>query len=990
MPRRIIKASGLLIMFFFFLFRPAFSAENGTIEGSVIDSQTGEALPGANLLLQGTSLGAASDLNGKFIIRNVPPGSYKMRATYIGYNYKEVNVVVQAGGTVKLEVKLEAVGVKGKEVVVTAQASGQSSAINRQLSSVQITNVVSAAKIQELPDANAAESVGRLPGVSLIREGGEGSQVVIRGLSPQYNMVTIDGVEMASDVSSANNLTGTDLNNTTNSLMGDRGVDLSMISSNSLGGIEVIKAITPDMDAAVLGGVVNFDMRKAVKSTHELVPNLGLVAQGAYNELKNSYNDYLYVASLENRYFDNRLGIYLEGSAERRNLSDNELGVSYNLNDKTHGDAGIPDLNSLTLTDAFRIRQRYNATLTMDYNAGNTTIGLMNFFSNGDTKATYRSETAYIFNASRELNYGLTGAETKLNVMTNLLSMKTSIPFFQMDLSLSHSLSMNQDPGDATFNFIQDYGGFTGGVGPSVSKLPPTQIAALIQPHDTLAWLDNISNSTNQTKEQIYQGKIDLEHTFNISDLLSAKLKFGGMYQDRTRSYTLSQRSGSTIYDGGDAVVQAFLFAYPNLNTNAVGLSLDNFVYNGYSYGNFLNGQYTMAYPLNDGLMWQLIPITKQKTSGTVIGGGFKANDLASQINNYSGDEKRSAGYAMLTLNVGDKLTLLPGARYQNLAATYTAVRGDMTVPGGKFSDTTVTETHGYMLPMVHVIYKPLDWLQIHFAYTNTLNYPDYSVVTPRYLITTNTVVVNNSNLRPATSQNFDLVVSAYSNTLGLFTVDGFNKNIKDLAFYSDTYVTSLAAYPQLPPKPGTLWELATYINSPYTVNLYGLETDWQTHFWYLPGPLSGLIFSANWTHIFSQAHYPKTLYNTAYDLEGNVVITIVDTNYSARLLNQPNDIVNLAMGYDYRGFSIRASMLFQDNVFKQPSFWMQERVLSAKLTRWDVSVKQDLPWYGMQLYLNLINITSANDISLNEKTSYPSSEQRYGSGVQLGLRLKL
>jgi len=176
MPRRIIKASGLLMMFFFFLIRPVFSAENGTIEGSIIDSQTGEALPGANLLLQGTSLGAASDLNGKFTIRNVPPGSYKMRATYIGYNYKEVNVVVQAGATLKLEVKLEAVGVKGKEVVVTAQASGQSSAINRQLSSVQITNVVSAAKIQELPDANAAESVGRLPGVSLIREGGEGSR----------------------------------------------------------------------------------------------------------------------------------------------------------------------------------------------------------------------------------------------------------------------------------------------------------------------------------------------------------------------------------------------------------------------------------------------------------------------------------------------------------------------------------------------------------------------------------------------------------------------------------------------------------------------------------------------------------------------------------------------------------------------------------------------------------------------------------------------
>ena len=69
-----------------------------------------------------------------------------------------------------------------------------------------IVNIVSRARIQELPDANAAESVSRLPGVSLIRTGGEGSKVVIRGLSPQYNQITIDGVELPSNVASGNNI----------------------------------------------------------------------------------------------------------------------------------------------------------------------------------------------------------------------------------------------------------------------------------------------------------------------------------------------------------------------------------------------------------------------------------------------------------------------------------------------------------------------------------------------------------------------------------------------------------------------------------------------------------------------------------------------------------------------------------------------------------------------------------------------------------------
>ncbi len=76
-------------------------------------------------------------------------------------------------------------GIQGEVVVVTAQAAGQNEAINTQLSSQQIVSVVSAARIQELPDANAAESVGRLPGVSILRNGGEGSEVVIRGLQPR-------------------------------------------------------------------------------------------------------------------------------------------------------------------------------------------------------------------------------------------------------------------------------------------------------------------------------------------------------------------------------------------------------------------------------------------------------------------------------------------------------------------------------------------------------------------------------------------------------------------------------------------------------------------------------------------------------------------------------------------------------------------------------------------------------------------------------------
>ena len=339
--RIFLRSSLVGVLMSALLASPALAA-SGNIEGSVKDSQTKDGLPGANLLLVKTSLGASSDVNGKYTIRNVPPGSYTLRATYVGYQQKEVAVTVKDGETVKLEIRLVAIGIEGQEVVVTAQAAGQNEAINQQLSAIPITNVVSRARIQELPDANAAESVGRLPGVSLVRTGGEGSQVVIRGLSPQYNQITIDGVEMPSNVASANNITSGDkgAQEGTIATLGDRGGDLSMISSSMLGGIEVTKAITPDMDATAIGGVVNFGMRKAVKtelSTDEVaaaswVPLGELWVQGGYANLKQSYDNYKFVGSLEKRFFDEQeFGVFVQASMERRNLSSNVLGVGYTL-----------------------------------------------------------------------------------------------------------------------------------------------------------------------------------------------------------------------------------------------------------------------------------------------------------------------------------------------------------------------------------------------------------------------------------------------------------------------------------------------------------------------------------------------------------------------------------------------------------------------------------------------------------------------------------
>jgi len=213
-------------------------AAHGVIKGRVVDSATGDPLPGTNVWIKGTNVGAASDLKGYYTIANVPPGEYTLRVSYIGYETQELSILVRAGETVVKDIALVYGQVlRGETVVVTAQASGQYTAINQQLASNTIANIVSKARIQELPDVNAAESIGRLPGVSIQRFGGEATKIEIRGLSPKYNTVTINGVTVPA--------TGGD----------DRSVDLSLISSSMLDGIEVRKANTPDMDADVIGGM---------------------------------------------------------------------------------------------------------------------------------------------------------------------------------------------------------------------------------------------------------------------------------------------------------------------------------------------------------------------------------------------------------------------------------------------------------------------------------------------------------------------------------------------------------------------------------------------------------------------------------------------------------------------------------------------------------------------------------------------------------------
>jgi hypothetical protein len=144
----------------------------GTIRGTVFDKNSKDKLPGANVVVKGTSTGGATNLDGYFIIKNAPTGVQTVTVAYIGYSSVNFTVMVPEGGTIDHDVYLAPTTIEGAEVLVTAQSQGQLQAINQQLSSDKIVSVVSESKIQELPDFNAAAAISRLPGVSTLQSSG--------------------------------------------------------------------------------------------------------------------------------------------------------------------------------------------------------------------------------------------------------------------------------------------------------------------------------------------------------------------------------------------------------------------------------------------------------------------------------------------------------------------------------------------------------------------------------------------------------------------------------------------------------------------------------------------------------------------------------------------------------------------------------------------------------------------------------------------------
>ncbi len=168
-------------------------AQTGTIRGAIKDAKTKEALIGATVRIDGTTLGAATDIEGNFNITNAPVGTHKLIVSYVSYLTTEIpNVRVESGNTTAIDTELQEEGKSLQEVVVRAnKATNTEVAVITEIKQIKAMAVgISAQQIQKSQDRDAAAAIRRVPGVSIA----DNRFVLIRGLGARYNNVLINDV----------------------------------------------------------------------------------------------------------------------------------------------------------------------------------------------------------------------------------------------------------------------------------------------------------------------------------------------------------------------------------------------------------------------------------------------------------------------------------------------------------------------------------------------------------------------------------------------------------------------------------------------------------------------------------------------------------------------------------------------------------------------------------------------------------------------------
>ncbi len=219
-----------------------------TLRGTAFDAKTGEPLVGATVRVLGSDLGTAVGLNGSFVLHELPAGAATVQCQSVGSVPQQQQLTLVAGQTQTVAFRLTASSQTLGEVAVLGQVDRESDtgARRAEQKADNVLNIISAHTIELSPDITVGNVLQRASGVSVVRNSsGDGQYAIIRGMDRRYNYTLVNGIKIPSP----------DPKN--------RYVPLDIFPAELLERLEVVKALTPNMEGDAIGGAMNLVMKSA-------------------------------------------------------------------------------------------------------------------------------------------------------------------------------------------------------------------------------------------------------------------------------------------------------------------------------------------------------------------------------------------------------------------------------------------------------------------------------------------------------------------------------------------------------------------------------------------------------------------------------------------------------------------------------------------------------------------------------------------------------
>ncbi|MBO9493532.1 TonB-dependent receptor [Thalassotalea sp. G20_0] len=888
---------------------PMVAEAAGKVAGRLMTEGRQVALQGASVRLEELNLETSTNREGTFTFPVVKAGKYTLTVQYLGAETLARTVTVKDDQTSSEIFELAMAGAT-EEVLVVGHAANLNRALNQQRVADGIISAVNADAIGQLPDANVAEALRRVSGVSVEMDQGEGRKVSIRGLSPDLNSVSINGVMVPSPDS------------------GDRAVNLDVVSSELLESLQVIKTLTPDMDADAIGGTVNikslsaFDRDGFFYKVSGDGSHHGDTGQNSPG-LAATVSDIFSVGEGQDNF-----GVAGAFSWNKRQFgSENiETGGAWNF------DNTPPLLDEVELRNYDIERERLGATLNVDYRPDNDNdLYLRTLYSEfKDTELRDRVTMAFAGGLAEGVTGALDGGEAQRElkdreeiqqIVSAVVGGSSRHREWTMEYSASFSHAEEKKPDSVESVF--EATGITGNFSYTDGSQP-----VVVGPDDFYRasgyTFTEAEKSTAETDDQIVSVKLDLSKDFHWQNH-PAMVKFGGK---------VSRRDKKASED---------VWLVENINQPMTG---------------FVNGG--VDYSLSN-----FGPSVNPDAVRDVISGlPAVLDEEKSAIGDYQITEDIDAAYVMGKVDI-DRWRFLTGIRYEGTEFTS---RGfgydkDNSVAIAKTSD----KSYRHWLPAFHARYRINDHQLIRAAWTNSVVRPTFEQARPGYVVELgDKAEFGNPALNPTESSNLDLGIETYLGRAGVFSAFVFYKDLRNFIYTTDL---------------GGTGEYAAYSEARVAVNgdsgkVYGLELAYSKQFSELPSPWNGLLLNTNATFTDSSADVAG--------VDGGNLVT-----RNVKLPGQSDITANVELGYDMDRFSLRLAANYKSHYLDEITRVSDSRydLYVDDHTQIDLTSRYQVD-DQVQVFFQVTNLNDAAFYKYTGSSAYNAQYEAYGRTYKLGLTL--